>query len=74
MASIIINDNAPVFTNVIERTSFSNTQISQPSLGVSINSILPFRIRFSKIGIIGFSETNVPPIGIAIIGFSNYIL
>ena len=74
MATIIINDTLPGFTKVIERTSFSNTTITETKPGIKINSILPFKIRFQGIGIIGFSENNPPPIGIAIIGFSNYIL
>ena len=40
---------------------------------IKINEILPFRVRFSAIGIPG-AQGLVPPIGIAIIGVSNYIL
>ena len=39
-----------------------------------IQSILPFRIRLTNIGIEGYGPNNVPPIGIAIIGYNNYIL
>lgn len=35
---------------------------------------VPFRIRVTNVTIPGYSPTNVPPIGIAIIGFNNYIL
>jgi hypothetical protein len=35
---------------------------------------VPFRIRVTNITVPGYSPTNVPPIGIAIIGFNNYIL
>lgn len=35
---------------------------------------IPFRIRVTNITVPGYSPTNVPPIGIAIIGFNNYIL
>ena len=41
---------------------------------VKINDILPFRIKFTAIGIENTSPTNVPPIPLQIIGFSNYIL
>jgi hypothetical protein len=34
---------------------------------------MPFRVNFKTIDIGGFSPTNVPPIGIAVIGFNNYI-
>lgn len=39
-----------------------------------INETLPFRVKFINIGIPGYSPTDVPPIGIAIIGVNNYIL
>ena len=35
---------------------------------------VPFRIRVTNITVPGYSPGNVPPIGIAIIGFNNYIL
>lgn len=40
---------------------------------IKYNEILPFRVRFSSIGIPGVQGL-VPPIGIAIIGVNNYIL
>ena len=39
-----------------------------------LSSILPFRVKFTNIGIPGYGPNNVPPIGIAIIGVNNYIL
>ena len=39
-----------------------------------VSSILPFRIKFTAIGIPGYGPSNPAPIGIAIIGYSNYIL
>jgi hypothetical protein len=39
-----------------------------------ITEELPFRIRFTTIGIEGYGPNNPPPIGIAVIGFNNYIL
>jgi hypothetical protein len=41
---------------------------------VKINKVLPFRVRFTNIGISGYSSNNPAPIGIAIIGLNNYIL
>jgi hypothetical protein len=41
---------------------------------VRVSSVLPFRIRFRSVDIAGYSSQNPPPIGIAIIGYSNYIL
>lgn len=43
-----------------------------------INSILiydvPFKVRIKNITVPGYTPSDVPPIGIAIIGFNNYIL
>jgi len=73
MASVVINNNTPVFTKAIERVSFPNVEIVQPNRGVSINSVLPFRVRFTAIQI-PTSIANIPAIPLQIIGFSNYIL
>jgi len=37
-------------------------------------SVIPFYVRFTDIGIAGYGPGNPAPIGIAIIGVSNYIL
>jgi hypothetical protein len=73
MAIVVINNNTPVFTKAIERVSFPNVEITQPNRGVNINSVLPFRIRFTAIQIPS-SIGNVPAIPLQVIGFSNYIL
>ena len=43
---------------------------------VSISEMLPFKVRFTNIGIedLVYGPGNPPPIGIAVIGFNNYIL
>jgi hypothetical protein len=73
MATVTINSAPPVFTKVIDRVSFLNTQITEPKSGVKINSVLPFRIRFTAIQIPS-AIGNIPAIPLQIIGFSNYIL
>ena len=73
MASVVINNNTPVFTKDIERVSFPNVEITQENRGVNINSILPFRIRLTAIQI-PTSIANIPAIPLQIIGLSNYIL
>ena len=35
---------------------------------------LPFKIRITNIMVPGYSPSNPPPIGIAIVGINNYIL
>ncbi len=39
-----------------------------------INEHLPFRLRIENIGLSGYTRENPAPIGVAIIGHSNYIL
>jgi hypothetical protein len=73
MATVVINNNTPVFTKVIERVSFPNTKITQKNNGVAIDSVLPFRVRFTAIQVLS-SIGNIPAIPLQIIGFSNYIL
>jgi len=51
-----------------------NSSVSQTKNLASIVSILPFRIKFINVGIMTYSADNPAPIGIAVIGFSNYIL
>ncbi len=73
MATVVLNNNTPVFTKVIERVSFPTAEITQTNRGVSIDSVLPFRIRFTAIQI-PTSMANIPAIPLQVIGFSNYIL
>lgn len=73
MATIAINNTPPVLTKVIEKVSFSNTKITEPKSEVRINSVLPFRIRFTAIQIPS-SIGNIPAIPLQVIGLSNYIL
>ena len=53
------------------RTSFVTTI---DALCSEFATVMPFRINFQTIDIGGFSPANPAPIGIAIIGFNNYIL
>jgi len=73
MATVTIKPNPPVFTKLIEKSSFPNVEIVDLNRGISINSILPFRIRLTAIQIPS-SIGNVPAIPLQVIGFSNYIL
>ncbi len=73
MATVTINNNSPVATKIIERVSFPKAEIVDLNRGISINSVLPFRIRFTAIQISN-AIGNVPAIPLQIIGFSNYIL
>lgn len=41
---------------------------------IKVNTVLPFRIKITNIKVPGYSPTAPSPIGLAIIGFNNYIL
>lgn len=74
MASIKFLDK-PRFYSKFNTKKYPVTKIiyRQP-FGVKIEEQLPFRIRFSSIGIPSYGPTDIPPIGIAVIGYNNYIL
>jgi hypothetical protein len=58
----------------IKATSYPVSKFDNLTHSVKLDSILPFRIKFTTIGVKGADAFTVPPIGIAIIGISNYIL
>ena len=58
----------------IKSVDYPNTKITDSNYGVKLTEILPFRVKFTTVGIEGYGPGNVPPIGIAIIGINNYIL
>lgn len=64
------------FANNVEfiKTVGYETRVSDNLGNASFSFTMPFRVKFINIGIPGYSPTNVPPIGIAIIGVNNYIL
>lgn len=72
MATAVIIDKNNKTTRVYQKTR--SASINNISNGISkVTEILPFRVRFTNIGIRG-AFSGVPPIGIAIIGVNNYIL
>jgi hypothetical protein len=71
-SSRILEENNIVKT--ITTSGYSNSSISYPLRYSEISSTLPFRVRFTTIGIEGYGPNNPAPIGIAVIGFNNYIL
>lgn len=61
-------------TRKIYTDKYSITKIREPKRKVVIEDILPFRIKFTTIGIPGYGAGNIPGIGLQVIGVSNYIL
>jgi hypothetical protein len=74
MAKAVIKDIEPGYVRKISTASLGNAKISYSSGRVKINDILPFRVKFTTIGIQAYGPNNPAPIGLAVIGLNNYIL
>jgi hypothetical protein len=74
MAKAVIIDEQKVKTRKLSSKLFPIFNIVRPKRTVLINQTIPFRVKFTNIGIEGYGPNNVPGIGIQVIGYSNYIL
>jgi hypothetical protein len=74
MASAVIATKQKQKTRTIESVDYPIVKIIQGRRTVKINEVLPFRVRFTNIMVPGYSASNPAPIGIAVIGYNNYIL
>ena len=74
MATAVIIDDRGYNTRLIDRYDYPLISITENYGTIKINEILPFRVRFTTIGIEGYSSTNPPGIGLQVIGVSNWIL
>tara|TARA_B110000977_G_scaffold61119_1_gene82987 strand:+ start:641 stop:958 length:318 start_codon:yes stop_codon:yes gene_type:complete len=72
-SSIVKATAGNTVVSITTEKTFSSS-VSQTNNLANIVNVLPFRIRFINVGIMTYSADNPAPIGIAIIGFSNYIL
>jgi len=62
-------------TAVPKTVDYSLTNVLDVTRTVTAESILPFFVKFTNIGIEGgYGPSNPAPIGIAVIGTNNYIL
>ena len=62
------------FISDISRNHSHSSEIRDKNSISYISQVLPFRVRFQNTKIGGYSPSNPAPIGIAVIGFNNYIL
>lgn len=74
MARAIIDNISNGQVRRITTADYSRSKIIYRPGRVVVTDTIPFRVKFTNIGIPGYGPGNVPPIGIAIIGFNNYIL
>jgi hypothetical protein len=65
---------SPTVTILDLKPNISQITLTQYPQVISVNDILPFRLRITNIGIEGYRQNNPPGIGVQVIGFSNYIL
>ena len=74
MASAKILDKNNNKLKAINAVSYAKINVANDTRTVKINEVLPFRVKFTNIGIEGYNRLNPAGIGIAVIGFNNYIL
>lgn len=74
MANAVISNKTRLVARRIESADYPVSKIIQGRRLVEINETIPFRVRFTTITVPGYSSSNIPGIGIQVIGFSNYIL
>jgi hypothetical protein len=73
MALAIILDENLQKAKTVKSVSYPIANVIPITRGIKINEVLPFRVRFTTIGLSG-ANANVPGIGLQIIGINNYIL
>ena len=59
-------------TTTIKNSNYPVTSIKSPKKTTNVKYVLPYRVRFTTVGIPG--AYNVPGIGLQVIGVSNWIL
>lgn len=74
MATAVIIDDYSKRVAIPNAVNYPITQIEYSAPLTTVESILPFRVRFTTIIVEGYSSSNPPGIGIQIIGFSNWII
>lgn len=74
MSKSVIIDKTKRTVKYIKNSNFFTSKIRYKSGTVKINETLPFRIKFTNIGIAGYGPNQAAPIGIAIIGVNNYVM
>jgi hypothetical protein len=63
------------FNAYVVQTRYSKASVKKiGSATAEVRGVYPFKVRFRDLGYPGYSSSNVPGIGIAIIGSTFYIL
>ena len=75
MATATVIQKSKRFSEVVDscKNRMSKVIYKKP-MTANVIYELPFKIRITNIKVPGYSPSNIPPIGIAIVGINNYIL
>ena len=73
MASVVITNSSSNKVGSVSTTDYPKTKVLYSTRLTKINEVLPFRIKLTNIGIPS-AYSNIPGIGLQIIGINNYIL
>lgn len=49
-------------------------RINDITYKAKIEEVVPFKVQFIDVGVFGFSKNNPAGIGVAVVGYNNYIL
>lgn len=74
MATALINQKNSLSTNAVQTVDYGIININDIKPTAVIEETLPFRISLTNIMVPGYGASNIPGIGLQVIGFSNYIL
>lgn len=69
-----ITDLPEGYVRKVERYDYAIAKVLFRPRTAKVNQSLPFRVRLTNIGISAYGPSSPAPIGIAIIGFNNYVL
>lgn len=58
----------------VKQSDYPNTYLRNPQISTVVKEDLQFRVRFTNKEFLNYGPNNPAPIGIAVIGFNNYIL
>jgi len=73
MASVVIANSSSNKVRAVSTIDYPKTNILYSARLTKINEVLPFRIKLTNIGIPS-AYSNIPGIGLQVIGINNYIL
>jgi hypothetical protein len=76
MAKAVITEKSPGRAKSLKSIDYGIIKLGKKGYPqtIRINEVLPFRISFTNVMVPSYSSSDIPPIGIAIVGVNNYIL